>query len=112
MPVLLDFDPIDDHGYPTEELLEFISSWPYQKGFKDLMDIVYDYWSYDYPYKFVDFTKDGGYWVYEMSTGGWSGNEALIEALQGNHMFWLINWYSSRRGGHYVFKVRADEDQT
>lgn len=40
------------------------------------------------------------------STGGWSGNEEIIEALQKNKWFWQFNWQESRRGGHYIFEYR------
>lgn len=45
---------------------------------------------------------------YRISTGGWSGNEELLMALQANHMAWTWTWISSRVGGHYVFEVRKD----
>ena len=38
-----------------------------------------------------------------ISTGGWSGNEDLIGAMQNNAMLWIMTWVSSRRGGHYTF---------
>jgi hypothetical protein len=42
---------------------------------------------------------------WSISTGGWSGNESLIEALQRNHIFWSLCWMKSERGGHFVFEV-------
>ena len=103
--VTFDFDTLDDDGYPSEEFQDFIISWPYQNGFKNLIDLVWVHWFYDYPYKNSYVEK--GVWVYEFSTGGWSGNEDLISALQENYMFWAFCWYSSRRGGHHVFKVKV-----
>lgn len=41
------------------------------------------------------------------STGGWSGNESIIGAMQKNRMVWNFLWEQSRRGGHYVFDKRA-----
>jgi hypothetical protein len=38
-----------------------------------------------------------------LSTGGWSGHEEAVGALQTNMMLWMMVWYSSRRGGHYIF---------
>ena len=40
-----------------------------------------------------------------LSTGGWSGNEDIMGALEGNDVFFGLYWVSSRRGGHYVFDV-------
>lgn len=40
----------------------------------------------------------------ELHTGGWSGNEDIIQALQNNKLFW-VNWEMSRVGGHYYFKI-------
>lgn len=34
-----------------------------------------------------------------ISTGGWSGNEDLVFALQDNRPAWAITWRQSRRGG-------------
>ena len=49
-------------------------------------------------------TEEAG--VYHISTGGWSGNEALIAAMRDNVPLWWATWESARRGGHYEFRVR------
>lgn len=43
-------------------------------------------------------------WKFELHTGGWSGNEELIETL-GKTFFWFIFWQKSIRGGHYWFEI-------
>lgn len=47
---------------------------------------------------------------WRVSTGGWSGHEALISALQEATGFWALCFWSERRGGHYVFETRVLED--
>lgn len=49
--------------------------------------------------------------LYDVSTGGWSGNEELIEAVHQTFM-WTLVWESSRRGGHYTFFVPAPKEAT
>lgn len=102
----LDFELFDEDGvYPSEELLDYISSYDIIEGSSvDLMVLVWNCWQYDHPYR--NSYIENGYVVYEMSTGGWSGNEDLIGALRENVLWWAFNWYSSKRGGHYVFKVK------
>lgn len=46
---------------------------------------------------------------YSISTGGWSGNEDLIGAMQDNFLLWNAAWVQSRRGGHYIFELPAKE---
>jgi len=40
----------------------------------------------------------------ELHTGGWSGNELIIQYLQ-ETIFWSVCWIRSERGGHYYFKI-------
>ena len=91
--------------YPTEEELKTIEEWPVEKGYKELMDYVYEIWKYAKDGGCWVEYKEGGHWTYEIATGGWSGNEDLLDAMSKNLMFWLTCWYSSKRGGHYEFRV-------
>ncbi len=87
----------DAGGYPTEETLDQISHWPWADR-AALFEFIEEAWEYpDY------FTRNGNH--YDISTGGWSGNESLIGALQKNWMIWSTCWESSRRGGHYEFEI-------
>jgi hypothetical protein len=96
-------DLLDSDGYPRPKTLTRIKQWKAGDSIA-LMEYVKSVWRY----------ADCGYWqerdeegcrMYEISTGGWSGNEEIIQAMKANHIFWMVNWLSSRRGGHYVFKV-------
>jgi hypothetical protein len=107
-----------EDGYPTDEELETIEKWPLEKGYDKLMEFVYEcWWSRDWGWQdSTDGTdslkKD---WpahspgelstLYYISTGGWSGNESIIEALSQNFMFWSQCWVNHRTGGHFHFEV-------
>jgi hypothetical protein len=90
-------------GYPTEWLLNRIRSWHYSEGgFERLLRYIPSVWRYGADYFKVPTHPSESYIV---STGGWSGNEDIIEALQQNIMFWNVCWQNSSAGGHYVFRV-------
>ena len=100
---------LDEDGvYPTEEALEKIRTWPYE-DIPGCFEFMKDIWTY----------ADEGYWEeqetedplferpilqYHISTGGWSGNEDIIRALEKNWIIWHGTWTQSRRGGHYIFE--------
>lgn len=84
--------------YPTEEELRKISEWDFH-DLENLMEYVKSKWMFADSY----WHQEGK--TYYLSTAGWSGNEDLIQALRENTMFWTMCWYSSRRGGHYEFKL-------
>ena len=44
---------------------------------------------------------------WDISTGGWSGNEEIMQAMRENFICWSQTWYSHHRGGHYEFRVRV-----
>lgn len=99
-----DVEPLDDDGYPTDAFLDYLRTYPIngRAACKALLSAVRPAWQY----------ADCGYWTengddYGISTGGWSGNESIIAALEQNFLFWSLCWWSSRRGGHYAFKLSA-----
>jgi hypothetical protein len=95
----------DNEGYPTQEACDLITGWPPEKGYTRLMDMVHDLWAYARAGGWTE-TPVADFGIqYEISTGGWSGNEDLIQALKQNHLFWASCWSSSQRGGHFIFIV-------
>jgi len=97
----------DKDGYPTKEELEKISSWDLA-DFKGMMEFIKELWEFaDWGWSESDepdwLHKDRTNRVYRISTGGWSGNEEIIGAMQKNSIVWFLNWWESRRGGHYIF---------
>lgn len=98
--------------YPTEEELDRIRNWD-GYNWNDLIDFIHDiWWPQGAPY---GWNEEPGKSVLprknprriRMSTGGWSGNEEIIDALRhaSGGMFWAVCWVSSVRGGHYAFEV-------
>jgi len=86
--------------YPPESVLKKIQKWDLTKSHvSELLNYVQQFW--EYPDRFVR-KKHTLY----LSTGGWSGNEDIITALQRNYLFWSLYWYRSQRGGHYWFNDR------
>jgi hypothetical protein len=88
---------LDDDGYPEEDELKQIAEWPYT-DIAGLLEFAQPMWSYP-----DRWWTEGD--ALHLSTGGWSGNEILVGAMQENRMFWAICWISSRRGGHYSFDL-------
>lgn len=89
----------DSSGCPTEAEIERVRMWSYEDGYAALMEYVKGlWWSAE-----RGFVQQGR--KYYVSTGGWSGNEEIIDALRENEMFWVLCWESSQRGGHYVFRL-------
>ena len=96
---------LDDDGYPTDEALELISNWDV-KDIPGWFAFVQSLWALT-QWKIEDATHDitdRPITRYTMSTGGWSGNEDLIGAMQRNWLMWNVTWVQSRRGGHYIFE--------
>jgi len=93
--------------YPTDDELDIIRNWDFnKKSIQSFLEYIHQLWHW----------ADGPGWHgYDLtgkkvlklglSTGGWSGNESIIEALQDNFIFWTSYWENSHRGGHYYFRI-------
>ena len=83
--------------YPSEDDLKRIEAWDV-RDCAGLWDFLCSIWCWG------DWgcSIQGGMW--RLATGGWSGNEDIIGALQENKMFWLLCWQRSERGGLHWFK--------
>jgi hypothetical protein len=111
-------NPLDEEGYPTEITIKYIRRWHFHDA-KSMFEYIKKFWAF----------ANDGYWReeivtedefngleydeprlrYIISTAGWSGNEAIIRAMQENHMIWHLCWVESRRGGHYIFELTERE---
>jgi len=109
-------DLIDSDGYPTDEALDIIREWTFQMSDRDLFEFIKSiWWMPDWGWKeceAIDERTGEKSYCYYISTGGWSGNESIIQAMQENKwMFWHMHWVQSRRGGHYIFELRKEDDR-
>jgi len=110
-------DPtFDADGYPTDETLQVISEWDDLSDEGYLMwvqfikkawhweDLISERESENLMVREVSKTLKRGKHVLGISTGGWSGNESIISAMQDN-ILWMVNFLNHRTGGHYEFKL-------
>ena len=86
----------DADGYPSDETLEEIRSWPINGGVRYWLDFCSHAWNSRY-----GAVRYQGHKL-ELVTGGWSGNESVLSAMEINPL-WVITWLSSHRGGLHRF---------
>lgn len=90
--------------YPTEEELETIEKWDCN-DFLGLLAFVHSlWWAPDWGWSRTDN-------IFQISTGGWSGNEDIINAMSSNFIWWSMFFRNMRAGGHYIFCKSEDYDR-
>ena len=95
---------LDKDNYPDKKSLKEIEKWDIiEQGVQGLLDLVEENtnvpdWSFSITGKKV--------LHFEYHTGGWSGNEDVISALERNPLFFALYWKKSVRGGNYYFKIK------
>jgi hypothetical protein len=103
---------MNDAADPTDEDLALIKACPDPQAWFAAIKRLW--WEPMWGWSEVN-SATGRIVMLEISTGGWSGNEALIVAMQQNPL-WGQTWESTRRGGHYMFQFtkqgRADPAPT
>ncbi len=98
--------------YPTDAELKKIKNWDYELGFKSLVDYIESiWWMPDWGFKLYKgrdhLFKNKRVIKLQLHTGGWSGNEEIIGALQQNFMFWSLSFYKHIAGGHFWFEIKS-----
>lgn len=91
----------DGHGGITEDTAAAIAT--YQGDETAWLDYITGVWNLHYGWSNRTSSDDTITW--EFVTGGWSGNDSIIRAMQDNAVMWPNCWESSHRGGKYVFTV-------
>lgn len=103
--------------YPTNKELKTIEKWTLEQGYIELMEYIKElWWMPDWGWKEEDVYAEYKptkvlHRQYKLSTGGWSGNEEIITAMQNNTFFWVMCWEQSQRGGYHVFDVSILEGE-
>jgi len=92
----------DADDYPTDEELNRIRTWPADDP-AGWLAFVRTCWNRAIG-SWLSWPRPADYAL--VSTGGWSGNEAIIDTMKA-HPLWATVWQSTRRGGHYEFLVPA-----
>jgi len=98
---------LDKDGYPDEGSLAKIKEWDILKqGIDGLLDLIKE----NTQWADRQISQRGKYVIYyTYHTGGWSGNEDVIDALHHNFLFWAMFWQKSTRGGHYYFRIKREK---
>lgn len=65
------------------------------------IEIIKEKWNTDYGTYKICRGKDRTV-IIELTTGGWSENEKIINEIA-DTMFWFLFWQESKRGGYYKF---------
>lgn len=92
----------DAVGYPTDETRDAIRNWPASDP-KGLAAFVAEAWRGVYGSIYFDDTGK----IAELNTGGWSGNESIVDALQDNTAFWS-RYFLGSLGGRFKFRKGFD----
>ena len=90
------------NDYPTDEQLQFIRDYDPKLGPAGLIKHLQEIWHWPDRIRLEPGIDD--LTCLFLSTGGWSGNEDIIEVLEST-IFWLMFWQKSERGGHYYFEI-------
>jgi hypothetical protein len=99
---------LDDEGYPTEEYLQFIRDYTHETmNIIDFVNVLSDGWYFG-DWGFNLGRKYKGTRKLQLHTGGWSGNEKIINAILSNIYLThcemkYIKWHV---GGHYYFEIK------
>lgn len=104
------------YGDLTKKSLMAIAKWEPDFSKSNIYGDFYDYlkacWNPDYGSIFESEADDGTKLIC-FSTGGWSANEAVQDAMNQNSLFKMFAWESSHRGGlsKYVAVISGERQE-
>ncbi len=111
---MIPLELLDENGYPTEEVLSFLRGYYPSPSFNILSFVIFIrdcIWNNDCGRFELSKRKRSGIYALTAMTGGWSGNEDIIRAIQDNRniafnaMFRHIAW---KFGGYYKYEIRTN----
>jgi hypothetical protein len=91
----------DDGGYPAAASLRRLAKWDHT-DLKGALEFARSLWNWP------DYARKRGR-RYTFITGGWSGNEDIIAALEKNFMLHAMCWQASFRGGKHVYELPTQQ---
>ena len=99
----------DKDGYPTQHELKKIQKLKGRTKLPELLEHLesiwhWSEWGFVKRWGFVTFPYRNIVLKLELHTGGWSGNEDIIQELRKTDLWWLF-WVRSDRGGHFYFEI-------
>lgn len=102
----MDNEPtFDVHGYPSEETLKTIKDWDITDH-ATLPAFIAKAWHW--PDRACEVRP--GLWVF--ATGGWSGNESLLSAMERSMAWYMLSWDALYvPGGLQIIAVSKDAKQ-
>jgi len=71
---------------------------------KECIDIIKRQWNTDYGTIDIWENQKTIETIIELTTGGYSENEELIDELS-DTFFWFLYWEESKRGGYYKLRI-------
>lgn len=99
-------------GYPSDDSLQLIHEWRPRNGWIDLLEYMNECWCHRMGKVTSERHYNGGLdgkpflLRFTFATGGWSGNESVIEAARENEAAWRALHVFSGPGGVHVFEVK------
>lgn len=109
-------DLLDLAGYPTPDALRLIENWHHEYAVT-WFEFIHSMWyAADWGWKSEvvphRFREGRNVMKFDVSTAGWSGNESIVKSMQKNEMLWWKTHYQTRRGGHYIFELEIEGENT
>ena len=99
--LVVEFD--DQDCYPSDKALEHLAKFQPRNnnGFDEVWEYLRIMWRYPNGVTFErgEDTQE----LVRIWTGGWDGNEDLVDAMNLNYIIWPMAWLSSHRGGLFYF---------